>query len=249
MDKKELTTTFMELVKYMAEHGELMKTLLYLENPPALIDTDDYLVEVKEQLNNLREMQDKGTLGGKLNVGFVDPDVLKLVAYKKLKEELIQSGVKKIVDVGCYTGWMGRDLSLEGIVVHGIDLHPVIIWMAALRATGTLATFEYLPVQKLGIMHPREFEAAVLFDILEHTFDPEIALESVNRSIKNGGKVYINLPHPEGEAVANISDLHIHEHLYNLSEKKIKEFIPNAEIEVIKNEYGTINWFISYNII
>lgn len=235
---------FLELVKYMAEHGELMKALLYLENPPAAVD--EYLSEVTDQLNRLKQIQDKGSLNGQLNVGFIDPDISNLIAYKKLKEKLIQDGIKKVVDVGCYTGWMGRDLSLEGIAVHGIDIHPVIVWMAALRATGTLATFEYLPVQKLGIAHPKEFEAAVLFDVLEHCFDPEIVIRNVNRAATR--KVYINLPHPKGEAVADIAELHKHEHLYNFTERDIKKLIPNAKIEIIENELGTVNWFISYDV-
>lgn|SRR3990167_4757314 len=235
---------FLKVVKYMAEHGELMKALLYLENPPA--NVDPYLAEVKQQLADLQEMQEKGSLKGQLNVGFVDPDISKLIAYKKLKKKLIESGVKKVVDVGCYTGWMGRDLSLEGIAVHGIDIHPVIIWMAALRATGTLATFEYLPVQKLGITHPKEYEAAILFDVLEHCFDPEIVIENVKRAVK--GKIYINLPHPAGEAHADIPDLKKHEHLYAFNEDALEKLLGpsrNHKLEVIENEGGTINWFIT----
>lgn len=245
---------FLKLVKYMAEHGELMKAFYYLKNPPSYIEEDhdilNYLSEVQLQLDHMKQMQDKGSVDGLVNVMFQDPvNISKLVAFKHLQQRLLDTGLDFVVDIGCYTGWMGRELSLMGIKVHGIDVHPMIIQKAAFRATGTLATFEFLPVQKLGYIYPKKFGGAIMFDVLEHVFDPELALKSVNRAVKDGGRVFINLPHPQGEHDSKLkAPIEEHEHLHAFSEKKIKELIPNAEIKIIDNEGGTINWFIEYEV-
>ena len=109
-----------------------------------------------------------------------------------------------------------------------------------------MAKFEYLPVQRLGIAHPKQFDGAILFDVLEHVFDPKLAIDNVNRAVK--GWVFINLPHPQAEDTSNDRPMEEHEHLHSFSEKKIKELIPNAKIEVIQNEGGKPNWFISYEV-
>lgn len=244
---------FLKVVKYMAEHGELMKAYEYLQYPPAILEgqVDDYLGEIQKRLSDIKEMQDYGTLKGKFNAGFVDPkDVNKLVAFQHLRKLLLEKGCKNVVDVGCYTGWMGRELSKDGIAVHGIDIHPIIIQLAALYATGSLAKFQFLPVQKLGAMHPKQFDGAILFDVLEHVFDPKLAIENVNRAVK--GWVFINLPHPQGERDSK-ADVPIaeHEHLHSFSEDKLEEIFGqsrNYTLEVIENEGGNINWFISYEV-
>ena len=244
---------FLKVVKYMAEHGEVIKAYEYLRYPPAILEgqVDDYLGEVQQQLLDLKEIQDYGTLRGKFNGGFVDPqDVTKLVAFQHLRKLLLEKGCKNVVDVGCYTGWMGRELSKDGIAVHGIDIHPVVIQIAAFYATGTLAKFEYLPVQKLGAKYPKQFDGAILFDVLEHVFDPKLAIANVNRAVK--GWVFINLPHPQGEhdSKANVS-VKEHEHLHSFSEDKLEKVfgqLRNYKLELIENEGGNINWFISYEV-
>ncbi len=250
---KQLCKSYLDTVIYMAEHGEMMKAYEYLLYPPAALDgkeeVDTYRAKVRIQLDILKELQNTGMLSGQHNLGFSLPDPEKLVGFKKLRARLIElPDIRKLVDVGCYTGWIGRELSLLGIKVHGIDIHPVIKQRAEYYSAGTLATFEVLPIQQLGMIHPAEYEGAIIFDVLEHCFDPKVVIANVNRSVKKGGRVFINLPHPDGEADSEYYPLEQHEHLYNFSEKAIKKLIPNAEIEIIDNEGGTINWFIEYEV-
>lgn len=235
----------------MAEHGELMKAYLYLRNAPAYLDNESELISymgiVEERLRELKQVQDKGTVYGRFNSAFQDPkDIKRLVCFQLLKKKVLELKLKRLVDVGCYTGWMGREFSKEGIAVHGIDVQPVIIQLAALYAAGSLATFEFLPVQQLGASYTKQFDGAILFDVLEHTFDPELVIDSVNKATK--GWVFINLPHPQGEEDSPNHPLKIHEHVHAFSETRVKKLFPNANIEVIKNEGGTINWFIYYAV-
>ncbi len=244
---------FLKVVHYLAEHGELFKAYLYLKNPPAILDEDkdilDYSGKVQIQLDKMKQFQDKGSVDGQFNTSFITPpDVTKLVAFQHLRKRLIELKLNNLVDVGCYSGWMGRELSLVGIKAHGIDVHPVVLQIAAFVSSGTLATFEYLPVGKLGHHYPKHFGGAIVFDVLEHTFDPELAVRNINMAVKDGGWVFLNLPHPDGEASVNIENLDLHEHLHCFSEKEIKRLMPNAKIEIINNEGNAVNWFVEYQV-
>ena len=247
---------FLKVVKYLAEHGELIKAYHYLVNPPSIIDNDNdvlnYLAEIKKRLDDLAEIQTYGTVGGKFNAGFVDPeDVSSLVGFQHLRKKLIELDLKKVLDVGCYTGWMGRALSEDGIAVHGIDIHPIIIQMAAYAAVGTRATFQFLSGQKVGFVYPKKFDAVVMFDVLEHCFYPNALIKSINKAVRDGGWVFINLPHPEAEHISNDKPLNKHEHLYSFSEKRLNDLFgkyKNFKLEVLNNEQGNINWFVEYQL-
>ena len=257
MDKKELTVKFLEVVEYLLRHGEMMKGLWYLQNSPAFIEEESKvntrLGEVLTQLSGLKDFQNHGTVGGKFNAGFhVPPNINEVVSFQLLKKHIMEKSLATLVDVGCFSGWIGKELSTLGVEVWGIDINPVVIQLAAFHATGSLAIFEFLPVQKLGYMHPKQFDGAILFDVLEHVFDPELALKNVKMAVKDGGWVFINLPHPKGENESkDTCKFHEHEHLYSFSQKEIERLMgkeKNFNLEVITNEANQINWFINYQI-
>lgn len=251
-----LLKSFTEVVDHLQNRGELMKAYLMLRNAPSYIEEQEEVItrlsSIKERLTHLSMLQNTGTARGRFNGSFVDPEEPeKIKAYQMLIKFLERHPKKKIVDVGCYTGWLGRLLSRQGIAVHGIDIHPIIIQIAAFAATGTKATFEYLPVQQLGNCHPRTFDAVVLFDVLEHCFDTREAILSCEKALIKGGHMIINLPHIDGEQVAPLHNLDLHEHMYSFSPTKVDELFKhkkNSSITAIPNEKGVINWFITYEI-
>ena len=253
-DKEELKVSFLSVVSQLINRGEMMKGLMVLLNAPAIIEDDEEVLLniklIKEQLERLASFQRHGTWNGYYNGGFVLPEsVEKITKYNFLLKKLENLSLKKIVDVGCFSGWLGRALSLKGIVVHGIDIHPVIIQLAALVNSGSLCSFEFLTGEKLGIAHTREFDAAVLFDVLEHSTDPKILLRSVERSVKKSGWVFINVPSVEGEQMADIHDLERHEHIYSFTKNRLLKLLEgkSPEIETIYQD-GVPSWFISYSI-
>lgn len=254
-DKEELKQKFLEVVNYLFERGEMVKAFRVICDAPSLIEEEKEVLElqtkIQERLKDLSDMQNKGHVKGKLNKGFEDPkNVVGMVKFQLLKSEVARLGLKKLVDVGCYTGWLGRNLSLEGVEVHGIDIHPIILFYAGIASTGSLATFEFLPVEKLGFSHPLQYDGAAVFDTLEHVFDPEITIKSIEDSVKEGGWLFYNIPHPEEEHNSpRFENAEEREHLNSFSKKRLEELFngkKNYKIEVITNEEGSINWFISY---
>jgi len=253
---KQLTKTYMNLVNYLIGHGELMKAYIYLKNIPSFIEDEKEVLnkvgELHLHLEKLRELQNHGTIDGQFREGFGNPDnIKKLIAYQYLKKLVVERGLKYLVDVGCFSGWIGRDLSNYGVRVLGIDVNPLIMQMAKLKSTGTLATFERLPIQQLGAVHTKEFNGAILFDVLEHCFDAETVIKNVELAVKDGGWVFINLPHPQGEHDSDVYELEYHEHLFAFSKATVEKLFgkkKNLKVEIIENEGGHINWFIQYMI-
>ena len=256
-DKEELKIKFLEVTNYLFERGEMVKAFRMVCNVPSLIEEDREVIElqnaIQERLTDLAHVQKEGNNKGKLYKGFVDPiNIERIVKFQKLQEEVKRLGLKKLVDVGCFTGWIGRNLNLLGIAVHGIDVHPITLFYAGIANAGTLATVEYLPVEKLGFTHPLTYDGAVVFDVLEHVFDAEIAIKSIENSVKKGGWLFYNIPHPEAEHKSTrFENAEEREHLSSFSETRLKKLFENKKsikIEIITNEEGSINWFIQYQV-
>ena len=256
-NKLELKEKFLEVVTYLFERGEMLKAFRVVCDAPSILEEDIDVIElsnsIKTRLSNLAEMQRVGLLEGKMNVGFVDPQGEEgHIKFNKLRNEVLKLGLKKLVDVGCHTGWIGRNLNLDGIAVHGIDIHPIILFYAGIANAGTLATVEFLAAEKLGFTHPLTYDGAVVFDSLEHLFDPEIAIKSIEKSVREGGWLFYNIPHPEAEHLStrfpNADD---REHLNSFSETKLKKLFKdrkNLIIEKIDNSEGAFNWWVQYSI-
>ena len=256
-DKEELKQKFLEVVNYLFERGEMLKAFRVINEAPSLIEESKEVLElqnaIRERLTALAHLQNEGNINGKLYKGFVDPfDVEGIVKFQKLQQEVQRLGLKRLVDIGCYTGWIGRNLNLLNVAVHGIDVHPIVLFYAGIASAGTLATFEYLPAEKLGFSHPLTYDGAVVFDVLEHVFDPKIVIKIIEDSVKEDGWLFYNIPHPEAEHTSTrFANPEEREHLHSFSETKLKELFEgrkNLKIEIIDNEEGCKNWWVQYQI-
>ena len=254
--KNTLHKYYLETVRYLIFKGEMMKAFLYLKHRPSILDDSKELDELTgtltARLQTIADLQNYGSSKGKVNFTFINPEnVSQITKLNLLKERIKELGLKKLVDIGCYTGYVGRELSKDGIAVHGIDIHPIAIQLAAFEAVGTVATFQLLTAEKLGMTHPGEYDGAILFDVLEHCFNTQLVVDNVEKSLKSGGWVFINLPHPDAEDKVFIMDIDKHEHLWSFSEKEIKEVFgkkKNFEYRILDNEEGSFNWWIEWQI-
>jgi hypothetical protein len=70
-------------------------------------------------------------------------------------------------------------------------------------------------------------------------------------SLKDGGYVMIILPSVEGEQMADLHHLGLHEHLYSYSKDKVYKMFDHkkkASIDSVINEGGAPNWWITYAV-
>lgn len=239
----------LKLAEFTFENGEILNAYMLCKSSPILVREEvlqsDLFKRICERIDTISDFQANVRHGA----GFVDPpNVNNVTVYQKLLEKL--HGERRMIDVGCFSGWLGRNLALKGIQVHGTDLDPDTIHMAQKMATGTFATYEVLEGTQIGAKYPHRFDGAIMFDVVEHVFDPHILIKSVEASVKDGGWVYVNLPAYEASRDVNNGTTpdHIKEHLRAFNDREAEELFPNSEIEKITNEDGRISYFITYEV-
>jgi len=255
MTTQELEKALLLVADFAFEHGEILKAMRLLEAAPLVLEDSIEIKKLLERVNRRLDYISYFQENGRYNINFVDPvNVEYKTVYQILKKELIKRPlVKYLVDVGCFTGWVGRNLSQDGYTVLGIDVNPLILRDAKRYATGTKATFRYLEATQLGKEYPGVFDGAILFDIVEHVFDYFILLKSVEKSVKKDGWIFINLPGYIKEkeiSVAPTDDLH-KEHIRSFSKKDVDKIFgkkKNVEIMEYKDEIGGSYYFITYQI-
>ena len=106
---------------------------------------------------------------------------------------------KKILDVGCGSGWLSEYFARLGYDVTGIDISPQLISIAQDR----LANLKYdadheSPLKCKFLVHDIEtdvlqetFDAVVCYDSLHHFEDEKAVIRNISRMTNYGGTVFI----------------------------------------------------------
>ena len=103
--------------------------------------------------------------------------------------ELIESG-KCVLDVGCATGYLSRELKKKGCKTVGLEINPETAEEAKKYCdkvfTGNAETIE-LPYQK-------DFDVILFADVLEHLKNPLEVLKRFKNYLKKDGYIVISIP-------------------------------------------------------
>jgi 2-polyprenyl-3-methyl-5-hydroxy-6-metoxy-1,4-benzoquinol methylase len=98
---------------------------------------------------------------------------------------------KRVLDVGCSSGYLARPLSERGNTIVGIELDPEAAREAEQFCehvlVGNVETME-LPLE------PGSFDVVLCGDVVEHLRDPVAALARLRVFLKPGGRVVLSTP-------------------------------------------------------
>jgi len=129
-----------------------------------------------------------------------EPRFVHLEQWLRARTQRIQT----LIDYGCAHGAYAIGLAqrLQHLRVHGIDIDHFSIEMAAQWATrrrvADRATFSVLPrceaVKNAAAEADCSFDCGLLQEVLEHVPEPWRVLEDVERSVREGGLIYITVP-------------------------------------------------------
>jgi SAM-dependent methyltransferase len=99
-----------------------------------------------------------------------------------------------LVELGCGPGWMTRFAARHGLEAVGYDIAPEMIEIARELAgrEAPEATFEVGDMEALDL--GRRFDAALLYDALHHSRNPDRVLASAHRALKPGGGILLVEP-------------------------------------------------------
>jgi SAM-dependent methyltransferase len=104
---------------------------------------------------------------------------------------LVPAGARRVLDVGCGGGELGRLLKRRGHYVAGIELVPA----AAERARTILDQVACFDLETdPPPFSPGSFDAIILADVLEHLIDPWRVLKQLVRLLSPGGRVIASVP-------------------------------------------------------
>lgn len=99
----------------------------------------------------------------------------------------------RVLDVGCWTGDLGRVLKQRGAHVSGLELDT----QAAARAAEDLDAVAVADLDRTRLTDhfaPASFDAVVFADILEHLHDPARALGDAVDLLDESGRIVISVP-------------------------------------------------------
>jgi methionine biosynthesis protein MetW len=114
-------------------------------------------------------------------------------AYESVRHEivdLVPAGARRVLDLGCSTGWLAGALKERGAVeVVGIEREPAYAAIAKERCDRVVVGDVQDVPSDLG-----RFDCLVAADVLEHLVDPWSALEAYVRLLEPGCRAIVSLP-------------------------------------------------------
>jgi 2-polyprenyl-3-methyl-5-hydroxy-6-metoxy-1,4-benzoquinol methylase len=100
---------------------------------------------------------------------------------------------KSVLDVGCWTGELGRVLMTRGCRVSGVEIDPEAATIASEHLDQVVvADLDATPLS--AHFEPECFDVIVFADVLEHLVDPVGVLADASRLLAPGGRVVISIP-------------------------------------------------------
>jgi 2-polyprenyl-3-methyl-5-hydroxy-6-metoxy-1,4-benzoquinol methylase len=100
---------------------------------------------------------------------------------------------KRVLEVGCSTGYMSQELVERGCNVTGIEVDPI----AAEKAREYCETVHVLDLNApnwLAALPERSFDIVLLGDVLEHLISPDTTLRDLAEILSADGSLVISLP-------------------------------------------------------
>ena len=121
-----------------------------------------------------------------------------------------------VLDVGCGTGWTSEFLAQAGYRVTGLDISTAMI--EASRRLRKHAGLDFIAGDFESMDFNQAFDAVLFFGSLHHSENPEAALVSCHKALKDGGVIVLMEP-GEGHEEAETSQKYAGE--YGLTERSL----------------------------
>lgn len=177
--------------------------------------------------------------------------VLKYTKYSGTKHgahekvlELVGNN-KKVLEIGCATGYLSSKMKEHGCSVVGIEIENEAAEVARKAGIevigGDIEDMEKLPMGKAS------FDVIVLADVLEHMKEPDITLKKLSGFLKPEGYIVVSLPnigywtmrlkHLFGKWDYTETGIMDSGHLRFFTLKTARKLLENSGFKVLKEDY------------
>ncbi|MBW1930953.1 MAG: glycosyltransferase [Deltaproteobacteria bacterium] len=160
---------------------------------------------------------------------------------------LIPSTVRKVLDIGCSTGEVGRQLKQRfGSEVIGVEIDEKMAEVAKKRIDRVIiGNIENISVTDQ--LPSKYFDCIILADVLEHLRDPCNVLKAVTRTLSNEGIVVASIPNVrhyttitslvfKGYWPYQERGIHDKNHLRFFTLRNIRDLFENAKLHIVRIE-------------
>ncbi len=96
-----------------------------------------------------------------------------------------------ILDVGCNTGYLAKQLKSKGVITDGLDINEEALKIAKKNCRTVFKRDLYLP--RLDLPH-NKYNHIILADILEHLPRPDLILKDLKQYLKTDGTIIASIP-------------------------------------------------------
>lgn len=100
---------------------------------------------------------------------------------------------RNVLEVGCASGYLARELQKNGCWVTGIEINPIAARKAKEYCQEVIAGDIENP-KTIAQLKNRRFEVILLADVLEHLRNPESILRQLVKYLKDDGQMIISVP-------------------------------------------------------
>jgi 2-polyprenyl-3-methyl-5-hydroxy-6-metoxy-1,4-benzoquinol methylase len=107
---------------------------------------------------------------------------------------LRQSGLSRVLDIGCGNGAFTAHLSMRGFSVSGCDSSVSGITVAR-QAYPHLTFFQHDVMEPLPDAHVGQYDAVVALEVIEHLFLPRRLLSHALLALRPGGTLILSTPY------------------------------------------------------
>ncbi|MBI2596284.1 class I SAM-dependent methyltransferase [Candidatus Daviesbacteria bacterium] len=153
-------------------------------------------------------------------------------SYLKLVENLTTLNGKKLLDIGCATGFLLELAKEKGCDCYGTEISTFAAKEAEKKFPGKIycGDFEKMPYKKTG------FDIITMADVIEHLPNPISILQKVKKILKPNGYLIIVTPNIAsfwakilGKRWTNFKE----EHIYYFSPKSLKILSQKSNLQII----------------
>jgi len=236
-----------DAVNFCLQNEELEKAEILAKNAPIEVRNSPNIQKLQLRTKNIMDRIRGYEKGIRVN----SPDMIitsvpNIETEKKFNALLVnlvtRPDIVKILDVGCYNGWLTNELSKRGWITTGVDIGQEALDVAKFNADKKqLGTkFKRMTFDKIGAEFHSEFDAVVCFDVLEHTTKPKELIKNLEQACKPNGWIFLNVPNGanhQGFMDTQNDDLWEHAHSYEYQDiVKMFNGRKNLNILYLKNE-------------
>lgn len=186
-------------------------------------------------------------------VGKPHKELPKLPYIHEITRKLKKYKVKKVLDLGCGSGWLTIFMSKYGFEVTGIDVAKPAIDLGKQWAKEDGANVNFLVVDLLNLpFKEKTFDAIVCNSVIEHfrLDQAEVIFEKVNKILKPGGYFFgcfdkVGTGKGEYYELGDLTHVYIDQMrkgmmLRNFSDDELKTLLKDFDLlSFDKNNYGS----------